>query len=163
MKKVLFLITIFSFCSFAVFAQEGSPAVKEATTIAEKVVDGPKMTFEDTNVDFGTIEKDSDPYRVAKFTNTGTEPLVIKNARGSCGCTVPTWPKEPILPGESGEIKIRYSTNRVGKINKTVKLTTNEPAGTKPVVLRVIGKVNKPSKDESVPAAPANIIRSNKK
>lgn len=161
MKKILSVMTLCAFFAIAVNAQSNIADKKEVKT--EKVVkEGPMMSFEDLNVDFGTIEKDSEPFRYAKFTNTGTEPLVIKNCRGSCGCTVPTWPKEPILPGESGEIKIRYATNRVGKINKTVKITTNAPEGAAPLVLKVIGKVLKPTKEESVPKATDNMIKGGK-
>lgn len=112
------------------------------------------MSFESLNCDYGEIEQHSERDRFVRFTNTGTEPLVISNARGSCGCTVPVWPKEPIMPGEEGEIKISYATNRLGKINKTVTLTTNE-AG-KPHVIKVIGNVSK--KEDAVPEAPASII-----
>ena len=87
---------------------------------------GPKMQFEKMEVDYGTIEKGADGFRTVKFTNTGTEPLIIKSARGNCGCTVPTWPREAIMPGESSEIKIKYATDRVGAINKKVTVTTNE-------------------------------------
>lgn len=109
---------------------------------------GPKMEFESMTVDYGQIEQHSDKIRFLKFKNTGNEPLIISNARGSCGCTVPTWPKEPIAPGEESEIKVSYATNRLGKINKTITFTTNE--GGKPHVVKVIGFVNK--KEEAVPA-----------
>ncbi len=99
----------------------------------------PVMTFKQTTVDYGTVEKGSEPLRKFEFTNTGTEPLIIKNAKGSCGCTVPTYPKEPIMPGESNVIEVRYDTNRVGTINKTVTLTTNEPNDTK--ILTIKGEV----------------------
>lgn len=97
----------------------------------------PAMEFEATTVDYGKIEQDADPYRVFKFKNTGNEALIITNAKGSCGCTVPTYPKEPIAPGQSAEIKVRYDTKRIGKINKTVTLQTN--AGVK--VLKIAGEV----------------------
>ncbi len=116
--------------------------------MAQGTETGPKMEFESTVVDYGTIAKNSDPIRIAKFTNTGTEPLIIKNAKGSCGCTVPAWSKEPIMPGESSEIEVRYTTNRVGTINKTVRITTNENG--QPHVLRVKGKVL----NEEAPAEP---------
>jgi hypothetical protein len=119
-----------------------------ALTAQNEEATGPKMEFESTVVDYGTIAKNSDPIRSAKFTNTGTEPLIIKNAKGSCGCTVPKWSKEPIMPGESSEIEIRYTTNRTGPINKTVRITTNE--GGQPTVLRVKGKVL----NEEAPAEP---------
>jgi len=119
---------------------------------------GPVMNFETTDVQYGVIKQHSEPLRTASFTNTGDEPLVIKNCKGSCGCTVPIWPKEPILPGESGEIEIRYATNRLGKINKTVKITTNE--GTNPIVLRVLGEVLPAEEEESVPTTEPSMLNS---
>lgn len=107
----------------------------------------PAMDFEKTTVDYGKIEQDSEPFRVFKFTNSGNEPLIISNAKGSCGCTVPTYPKAPIAPGESAEIKVRYDTKRIGKINKTVTLQTN--AGVK--VLKITGEV---FRKEEAPATP---------
>lgn len=113
---------------------------------------GPVMTLETTEIDYGKIEQGADPYRVFKFTNTGKAPLVIETAKGSCGCTVPTFPKEPISPSESGEIKVRYDTNRVGKFTKTVTLTTNEGVQTR--TLRISGEVTaKPTEPDGVPAS----------
>lgn len=117
------------------------------------------MTFESTIVDYGTIENGSEPLRVVKFTNTGTEPLVIKNARGSCGCTVPTWEKTPIAPGQSSTIEIRYDTKRTGPINKSVTITTNE--GPDNHVLQVVGSVMPPKADKSVPEAEPSMIKGN--
>ncbi|MFN8339429.1 MAG: DUF1573 domain-containing protein [Saprospiraceae bacterium] len=116
-----------------------------------------KMTFESLTVDYGTIENGSEPLRVVKFTNTGTEPLVIKNARGSCGCTVPTWTKEPIAPGQSSTLEIRYDTKRTGAINKSVTITTNE--GPDNHVLQVIGTVLAPKEEKAVPQAEPSIIK----
>ncbi len=92
------------------------PALAQDTEEAS----GPAMTFEATTIDYGVIEQGSDRVRIFKFENTGTEPLIITKAKGSCGCTVPTYPKEPVLPGETGEIKVEYDTNRVGPFTKTV-------------------------------------------
>ena len=117
--------------------------------LAQNDDSGPIMTFESLTVDYGEIVQNSDPLRVAKFTNTGSEPLIISNARGSCGCTVPKWPKEPIMPGESSQIEIRYDTKRLGKINKTVTITTNQ--GSESIVLRVKGQISKAPQEESVP------------
>jgi hypothetical protein len=117
----------------------------QKNTLANATID-----FESKVVDYGTIEYNADGVRKFVFKNNGTEPLVIKNAKGSCGCTVPTWPKEPIAPGATGEIGVKYATNRVGSFTKTITLTTN--ADKKPVILTVKGKVNAgPEK----PAAPA--------
>lgn len=132
----------------------------QAADATEVVTDGPVMTFESTIVDYGEIAQNGDPLRIAKFTNTGTEPLVIKNARGSCGCTVPEWPKEPIMPGESADIKVRYDTKRLGKINKTVTITTNQLGD--PIVLKVIGNISpEDAKQESVPAPKNGLIKNN--
>ena len=86
-------------------------------------------------VDYGTIEHNADGARKFVFTNNGTEALLIKNAKGSCGCTVPTWPREAIAPGATAEIGVKYATNRVGKFTKTITLTTN--ASKKPVILTI--------------------------
>ena len=152
--KNLFAIGFFLFAlSFAVNAQE-----ETTDQIVEEVeVSGPVMTFENTTVQYGEIDKGSDPLRKVAFTNTGTEPLVITNARGSCGCTVPTWPKEPIMPGESGEIEIRYDTKRVGPINKTVKIKTNEGDAVQHV-LYVKGKINNVTPQEGVPASEPSLL-----
>jgi hypothetical protein len=100
-------------------------------------------------VDYGTIEHNADGARKFVFTNNGTEPLLIKNAKGSCGCTVPTWPREPIAPGVTAEIGVKYATSRVGKFTKTITLTTN--ASKKPVILTIKGEVNPAPKEETVP------------
>lgn len=73
------------------------------------------------------------------FTNTGNAPLVISSATGSCGCTVPTYPKEPIMPGQKGVIKVHYDTNRLGAFNKTVTIVSNAPSGSD--ILRITGTV----------------------
>ena len=100
-------------------------------------------------VDYGIIEHNSDGARKFVFTNNGTDALLIKNAKGSCGCTVPTWPREPIAPGVTAEIGVKYATNRVGKFTKTITLTTN--ASKKPVILTIKGEVNPAPKEENSP------------
>ncbi len=119
-------------------------------------VGGPVMTFEKTEIDYGTIAQGSDPLRKFKFKNTGTEPLVIKNARGSCGCTVPNYKKEPVMPGETAEIEVRYDTQRVGVFTKTVTIETNE--GDQPRVLTIKGVVNEKKAEEGVPASAPSLI-----
>ena len=133
MKQLLSIIAFFAFGVFAAQAQ------------------GPAMTFDVTTVDYGTIDKGSEPLRKFAFTNTGSEPLIIKTAKGSCGCTVPTYPKEPIMPGETSVIEVRYDTNRIGKFNKTVTLTTNEETATHQLTIK--GEVKAPAAKESVPAS----------
>lgn len=156
MKKLFLLSFIFAAFSMVAVAQSAEPTTPTPTEETESKTGGPVMSLESNTVDFGTMKQHGEPLRKVTFTNTGTEPLVIKNARGSCGCTVPTWTKEPILPGESSEIEIRYATNRLGKINKTVKITTNE--GGDPHVIKVVGNILKPEEDESVPASAPSIL-----
>ena len=75
--------------------------------------------------------------------------MIIKNAKGSCGCTVPKWPREPIAPGQEAEIGVTYDTKRVGKFTKTITLTTN--ADKRPVILTIKGEVNPPPKGDVAP------------
>jgi Protein of unknown function (DUF1573) len=131
--------------------------VVETTVGGEKVkVGGPVMTFEKTEVDYGTIAQGSDPLRRFKFKNTGTEPLIIKNARGSCGCTVPSYKKEPIAPGESSDIEVRYDTQRIGDFQKSVTIDTNE--GEQPRVLMIKGHVNEKVAEAGVPVNAPSLI-----
>ena len=91
-------------------------------------------------MDYGSIEKGANGIREFKFTNKGTAPLIIQDAKGSCGCTVPSFPKEPIMPGASNVIKVKYDTNRVGPFTKYVTLTTNDPSNAE-VRLKIFGDV----------------------
>lgn len=103
------------------------------------VASGATMEFDKEIHDYGTIDQHGDGSCEFKFTNTGSEPLIISNAKGSCGCTVPEWPRKPIAPGESEVIKVKYDTKRVGPINKSVTITYNGTPPTK--VLRIKGTV----------------------
>ena len=99
----------------------------------------PIFKFESEVVNYGDIARNSDGVKVLKFTNVGKSPIIITNVKGSCGCTVPTSPKEPIMPGEEGEIQIKYATNRIGPFSKTVTITSNALRSN--IVIPVKGKV----------------------
>jgi cyclophilin family peptidyl-prolyl cis-trans isomerase len=86
---------------------------------------GAKILFNKETHDYGIIKYNADPYCVFEFKNTGNEALLITEARGSCGCTVPEWPKEPIAPGATGMLKVTYDTKRVGSFQKSVTITSN--------------------------------------
>jgi hypothetical protein len=152
MKKLLCSITLFAGLLFAGTSFAQAPA---ATPPADDP-NAPIMKFEHDTIDYGTIPHNADGYRAFKFTNVGKEPLLIHDAKGSCGCTVPTAPKEPIQPGQSAEIKVHYATDRVGMFTKTVTLTSNCNNPTK--VLTIHGNVlpdetaNKPAPAQPVPA-----------
>ncbi len=98
-----------------------------------------KIEFKAETMDYGVIERGSDGVRVFEFTNTGTAPLIISKVSSSCGCTIPKKPEAPILPGESGEIQVKYDTNRVGPIRKAVTVISNADTPTK--VLKIKGEV----------------------
>jgi hypothetical protein len=152
MKKLIAALALLASFSTVALAQQENAA--KATAEAEAVA-GAAMEFEATTINYGKIEQGADPYRTFTFKNTGTEPLVIKHAKGSCGCTVPTYPKEPILPGETGEIKVRYDTKRIGAFKKTVTLTTNIPD--ERVLLTIEGEVLKEAPQPSgLPAKESN-------
>ncbi len=98
-----------------------------------------KMEFKTETIDYGEIKKGSDGVRVFEFTNTGNAPLIIENVTSSCGCTIPKKPEEAIMPGETGEIEVKYDTKRVGPIRKTVTVYSNSDVPTK--ALKIKGKV----------------------
>ncbi len=98
-----------------------------------------KIEFKTETVDYGEIAKGSDGVRKFEFTNTGNAPLIISKVSSSCGCTIPKKPEAPILPGKTGEIQVKYDTNRVGPIRKAVTVISNADTPTK--VLKIKGEV----------------------
>ena len=98
-----------------------------------------KMEFKSETIDYGEIKKGSDGVRVFEFTNTGDAPLVIEDVKSSCGCTVPKKPEEAILPGNTGQIEVKYDTKRVGPIRKTVTVYSNAEESVK--ALKIKGTV----------------------
>ena len=107
---------------------------------------GPVFEFENEVIDYGEIAANSDGNRVFKFKNIGKSPLIISQVKGSCGCTVPTKPEKPIMPGETGEIKVKYATNRIGPFSKTVTITSNAYEENK--VIRIKGRVLEAGSDD---------------
>ena len=143
MKKIA-LILLVSVFTFTMSAQEKTVAT-----------DGPAFEFVTETIDYGKIEKDSDGARVFTFKNIGNAPLIIDKIKASCGCTVPTKPEGPIMPGETGDIKVKYATNRVGGFSKTITITSNATEARK--VIRIKGIVLKPE-TASVIEKPKSVI-----
>ena len=138
MRKIILLCTLAVLGIVSTGIAQTSKAKKSQITTKNA---GAKIEFESATIDYGTIENNSDGNREFKFTNTGKTPLVISNATGSCGCTVPTCPKEAIAPGESAAIKVHYDTKRTGAFNKSITIVSNavnEPAK----ILHIKGNVN---------------------
>jgi hypothetical protein len=128
------LFTIFAITIFAV-----SISCSQTPNQDKNKENGPKIEFFITEYDYGTIVAGDNGTCEFEFKNTGTEPLVLNDVRSTCGCTVPSWPKEPIKAGESSKIIVSYNTNRIGPINKSITVSSNAPSG--PVVLRIKGNV----------------------
>ena len=140
MKKA---ILTFGMMFLAVMAFEVNAQATAAPVAKAIQVGGAEISFEKEVHDYGVMEQNGNGQCEFVFTNTGTEPLLITNARGSCGCTVPEWPREPIAPGASSSIKVKYDTKRIGLINKSVTITSNGETSTK--IIRIKGEVKAPA------------------
>ncbi|MDO4763099.1 MAG: DUF1573 domain-containing protein [Flavobacteriaceae bacterium] len=103
-------------------------------------VSAQSISFEKTTIDYGTISAKSDGYRVFTFKNIGDKPLILSKVSASCGCTVPEWSKEPVLPGKTGKIKVGYDTHRVGPFTKSIEVFSNDPKN-KRAVLFIKGNI----------------------
>jgi hypothetical protein len=128
-----------------------------AATTAQTPAANPGYKFDKTTNDYGTIKKGGEPNCEFRLTNTSKEMLVITEAHGSCGCTVPTYPKEPIKPGQTVTITVHYDTNRVGPFEKQVTMTFQ--GKDTPAVLHIKGVVEAPPAESTFPgpgSAPAS-------
>ena len=127
MKNTLILFAVFCIGLFG-------------STNAQELENGAKIEFEKDVHDYGTLKQGGNGFYEFVFTNTGNAPLILSNVKGSCQCTVPSWPKEPIAEGKSAVITVKYNTDRVGAINKSVTINSNavnEPTK----VIRIKGNV----------------------
>lgn len=145
MKKI-FLLAMLTVLGVTTTNAQSASKSKTATP----KVEGAGMVFESETIDYGTIAHNADGKREFVFTNNGNKPLIITNATGSCGCTVPTSPKEPIAPGAKGVIGVKYATDRVGAFTKQVTVTSNAE-GQPTKVLTIKGTVL----PDPTPATPA--------
>ena len=123
MKKI-FLFAMLTVLGVTTSNAQSKKTTKTAAT-TKSTVNGAGMVFQSETIDYGTVAANSDGKREFVFTNNGNKPLIITNTTGSCGCTVPSSPKEPIAPGATGVIGVKYATDRVGPFTKTVTVTSN--------------------------------------
>jgi hypothetical protein len=132
MKKVGILVTLLALVfAFNVNAQEATS--------------GASITFKEKSIDFGDIVQGDKVSHTFELTNSGTTPLIISNVAATCGCTVPVWPKEPIAPGKSAEIKVSFnSAGKMGKQNSVVRIYSNaaEPIEKVSLISNVLPKTN---------------------
>ncbi|MCB0773021.1 MAG: DUF1573 domain-containing protein [Flavobacteriales bacterium] len=130
MKKLIATLSL-SALALAGFAQENTKAVGGS---------GPMISLDKEVHDYGTIDQGANGTCEFKVTNTGDQPLIISNCKGSCGCTVPKCDTAPVAPGASTTITVKYDSSRVGPINKSVTITSNAVnAPTK--IIRIKGEV----------------------
>jgi hypothetical protein len=147
MKKVFAALALCIGLGFSANAQEGGSVVPSIDPNA------PVMQFDNEVLDYGTVKFDGNGVREFKVKNAGKSPLTITNVQGQCGCTSttidgkPGWPQEPILPGKSAVIRVKYDTKRPGPFEKNVTVTSNSKEPSK--VVKIKGVV------EAAPAAPA--------
>ena len=136
MKRLLFVVLV-GF-GLTVVAQDTEPDPQN----------GPIITFSESIHDFGAIEQGEIVEHIFKFENTGSEPLILTGVRTTCGCTAPSWPKEPVAPGESSEILVRFnSRGKAGLQNKVITVSSNAQNATERISIRT--QVNVPSSDDS--------------
>ncbi|WP_062059975.1 DUF1573 domain-containing protein [Aquimarina longa] len=119
MKKIIMILFI-SFLGTTIHAQDAKAQIK----------------FKSEVIDYGEIAKGSDGVRKFEFTNTGNAPLIVSKVYSSCGCTIPKKPENPIAPGETGFIEVKYDTNRVGPIRKTITVNSNATESTKALKIK---------------------------
>ncbi len=142
MKKITFFLMM-TCASIMAFAQD-----KKAETNNENA-NAAEITFESEVHDYGTMDYGADGVYGFKFTNTGKEPLIISDAKGSCGCTVPKWPKEPVLKGQSNYINVSYDTKRPGPFTKTVTINSNAKTPSKVITIKGVVKSQEQTEDQT--------------
>jgi len=139
MKKTFlpkFLVTLVMLVGIAItgHAQE-SVTVNPDPNAAE-------IAFDTEVIDFGTVEYGADITKEFRFRNTGKSPLILSDVKPGCGCTTPTWSKEPVKAGGSGIIKVKYDTTRVGSFEKTITVTSNGKTASKVIRIKGVVKPN---------------------
>jgi len=141
MKKSILIIAIMSAFVFTSCKENAAEKVSEVK-VAEaadrdaKSENFPVITFAETEFDFGTIDQGTKVEHIFKFTNTGNAPLVIVNAKSSCGCTVPSYPKEPVAPGDTAELLVKFNGSGKNQVSKTVTITANTEVGKETIKIK---------------------------
>jgi len=132
MKNIVSLLSFILVFTFAASAQQATLTPTTGAAMA-------KAKWEKTDFAFGKIVRNKPVTAEFKVKNSGTSPLVITNAKGSCGCTVAEYTQEPIMPGKTGFVKATFNAAALGSFNKTVTITTNTEVGNE--TLSITGEV----------------------
>lgn len=147
MKKGILLLGVLTAMVFTSCKEDATSKVKEenvevAAARDAQATEYPVMTFDETEYDFGTIEKGNPVEHKFTFTNTGKAPLVIVDAKSSCGCTVPEYSRNPVAPGEKGELLVKYNASGTNAVTKSITITANTAKGKE--LLKIKAFVNAP-------------------
>lgn len=141
MKRLILLIAVAA--SFSLYSCKENAANKINEENVAKAADRdaeaskfPVITFEESSYDFGTIERGTHVEHLFKFKNTGDAPLMIVDAKSSCGCTVPQYTRDPVAPGDEGELLVKFDGSGQNQVSKTITLTTNTKSGTETLTIR---------------------------
>ncbi len=148
MKSILTMMVLAAL-SFSAAAQEAKPADKKPKT-AKVAKEKLPITFKTLEISRPNIAFGADETFTFEFKNTGKTPIIVSNVQTSCGCTTAEKPSEPVKPGKSSKIAVKYDTKRVGDFTKTITVSTNVGD---PIILTIKGKVA-PDKGNTTPEAP---------
>ncbi|AFL79833.1 Protein of unknown function (DUF1573) [Aequorivita sublithincola DSM 14238] len=141
MKKSVLIVAILSVFAFSSCKDNAADKVNEENVATAEARDAESgkfaaITFEESQFDFGTIDQGTNVEHVFKFKNTGDAPLMIVNAKSSCGCTIPEYTKEPVAPGATGDMLVKFNGSGQNQVSKTVTLTTNTKEGTETLTIK---------------------------
>ncbi len=143
------------FAFFSLLATMAFGMVSAQTEEKKEIpANGAKIRFESLEHNYGNISKGSPGTCTFTFYNDGNEPLILQNVKASCGCTTPSWTQKPVMPGQSGTIDVKYNTNNVGAINKSITVTSNAVDNPR-VQLKIKGNVSQPQSDKVESVQPA--------
>ena len=150
MKKSILIVAVLSVFAFSSCKDNAADKVNEenVTAAADRDADSgkfPNISFEETQFDFGTIDQGTHVEHVFKFKNTGDAPLMIVNAKSSCGCTVPEYTKDAIAPGQEGSLLVKFDGSGQNQVSKTITLTTNTEAGTEMLTIKAFVNPKNPT------------------
>ncbi|GAA4290686.1 DUF1573 domain-containing protein [Aestuariibaculum suncheonense] len=146
MKKLILGLSALSLIAFTSCKENAAKKIEEANVIAAAERDAvaskfPKIEFNETEHDFGEIEKGTPVETTFKYKNVGDAPLVITDIKSSCGCTVPKdWSREPLAPGESAEFSVKFNGSGANKVSKTITVTANTEKGSEIVKITAFVK-----------------------
>jgi len=141
MKKSIFILAAAVLVSFTSCKDNAAEKVGEENVAAAAERDASSgkvavMTFAEGEFDFGTIDQGTPQEHIFKFTNTGDADLIIVDAKSSCGCTVPEYTKDPVAPGATGELLVKFNGSGKNQVSKTVTITTNTAAGKETIKIK---------------------------